>query len=100
MPNDIQAPSIAYLPMLPILIVFGAATLGVLIEAFVPAAHRRIAQIVLSVVALLVALGDVISLANDNTSRLIAESALAIDGPALFLQGTLCILGVASILLL
>ncbi len=100
MPTDIQAPSIAYLPMLPILLVFGGATLGVLIEAFVPAAHRRLAQIVLSVLTLAGALGDVIYLANENTNRLIVESALAIDGPALFLQGTLCILGLASILLL
>ena len=100
MPTDIQAPSIAYLPLLPILIVLGAATLGVLVEAFVPAPHRRLSQIVVAVLGLGVALGFVVYLANDNTSRLIAESAIAIDGPALFLQGTLCVLGIGSIFLL
>ena len=100
MPTDIQAPSIAYLPLLPILIVFGAATVGVLVEAFVPAERRRITQVVVSVLGLAVALGFVVYLANDNTSRLVAEAAIAIDGPTLFLQGTLCVLGIGSILLL
>lgn len=100
MPTDIQAPSIAYLPLLPILIVFGAATLGVLVEAFVPAQQRRLSQVVVAVAGLLGSLGAVIYLAQDHTSRLVAESAIAIDGPALFLQGTLCVLGIGSILLL
>ena len=100
MPTDIQAPSIAYLPLLPILIVFGAATLGVLVEAFTPAHLRRVSQIVVSVLGLAVALGFVVYLAHHGTSRLIAVSAIAIDGPTLFLQGTLCVLGIGSILLL
>ncbi|MCU1594749.1 MAG: proton-translocating NADH-quinone oxidoreductase, chain [Frankiales bacterium] len=100
MPNDIQAPSIAYLTLLPMLIVFGGATVGVLVEAFVPARLRRTAQITVAVVSLLAALVDVIHLWNQHTSRLVVESALAIDMPALFLQGTLCVLGLLSILLL
>jgi NADH-quinone oxidoreductase subunit N len=100
MPTDIQAPSIAYLPLLPILIVFGAATLGVLVEAFVPALHRRLVQTAVAVAGLAGALGAVVYLAEDGTHRLIAESAIAVDGPALFLQGTLCLLGIGSILLL
>ena len=100
MPTDIQAPSIAYLPLLPMLLVFGAATLGVLVEGFVPAAHRRVTQVAVAVVGLAAALGQVIYLANENTSRLVVESAVVIDGPTLFLQGTLCVLGIGSILLL
>jgi NADH-quinone oxidoreductase subunit N len=100
MPTDIQAPSIAYIPLLPILIVFGAATLGVLVEAFVPARLRRITQIVVSVTGLGAALAAVVYLAQEGTSRLVAESAIAVDGPTLFLQGTLCVLGIGSILLL
>ena len=34
------------------------------------------------------------------TDRLVAEGALAVDGPALFLQGTLCVLGIVGVLLL
>ena len=100
MPTDIQAPHIAYLPIMPILVVFGAAVVGVLVEAFVPAKHRRVTEVVVAVVGLAVALGFVVYLAYDNTAQLVAESAIAVDGPALFLQGTLCVLGIGSILLL
>jgi NADH-quinone oxidoreductase subunit N len=92
MPTDIQAPSIAYVPLLPILLVLGAAIVGVLVEALVKAERRRGTQIG--------ALAAVIYLANDGTRELVAESAIAIDGPALFLQGLLCVLGIGSILLL
>ncbi len=100
MPTDIQAPSIAYLPLLPLLIVFGAATAGVLVEAFVPVEHRRLTQVVVAVGGLLAALGAVVYLAADQSPQLVAVSAVAVDGPALFLQGTLCVLGIGSILLL
>jgi NADH-quinone oxidoreductase subunit N len=100
MPTDIKAPAIAYLPLMPILVVFGAAIVAVLIEAFVPARHRRQSQVVVAISGLLVALGFVVYLAFDGTSRLVVESAIAIDGPSLFIQGTLCLLGIGSVLLL
>ncbi|MDP9182477.1 MAG: NADH-quinone oxidoreductase subunit N, partial [Actinomycetota bacterium] len=100
MPTDIQAPSIAYLPLLPILLVLGAATLGVLVEAFAPWELRRPVQIAVALLGLGSALVAVVWLANDGTSRLVAESALAIDGPTLLIQGLLCVLGLGSVLLL
>ena len=101
MPNDlIQAPSIAYLPLMPMLVVFGAAIVGVLVEAFVKPEHRRLIQLAVGVVGLGVAFGFVVYLANEHTRRLVVESAVAIDGPTLFLQGTLCLLGIGSLLLL
>ena len=98
MPTNIQAPSIAYGPLAPLLIVFAAATVGVLVEAFVPAARRRTAQVIVAALGLLGALVAVVVLAG--TSRLVVEGAVAVDGPALFLQGTLCVLGLGGILLL
>jgi NADH-quinone oxidoreductase subunit N len=100
MPTDIQAPSIAYVPLLPILIVLGAALVGVLVEAFVPARLRRVSQVSVAIAGLLAALGAVIYLAKDDTQRLVAQDAIAIDGPTLFLQAVLCVLGIGSILLL
>jgi NADH-quinone oxidoreductase subunit N len=100
MPTDIQAPSIAYLPLLPILIVFGVAVVGVLIEAFVPEQQRRTSQVGTALAGLVAALASVIYLAEEGTRRLVAEAALAIDGPTLFVQGTLCVLGIGSILML
>ncbi len=98
MPTDIQAPSIAYGPLAPMLIVFGAAVVAVLVEAFVPAARRRVVQIALACVALVAATVAAGVLAG--TTRLVADGAVAIDGPALFLQGAIAVLGLAGILLL
>ena len=100
MPTDIQAPSIAYGPLLPILLVLGAAVVGVLVEAFLPAERRRGAQIAVSVGGLLAALVAVVLLADHGTDRLVAEAAVAVDGPTLFLQGILCVLGIGSVFLL
>ena len=100
MPTNIPAPSIAYGPLSPILIVLFAATVAVLVEAFVPAARRRLTQVAVASLGLLGALAAVIVLAVDHTNRLVVEQAVAVDGPALFLQGTLCVLGLGGIMLL
>ncbi len=98
MPLDIPSPSLAYVSALPLLLVFGAALVSVLVEAFVPNAQRRLVQIVLSVAGLGGAVAACIALAG--TRELIFSDAIAVDGPALFLQGLLALLGVASVLLL
>ena len=98
MPTDITSPDLAYAPIAPLLIVFGAALVAVLIEAFAPRAARRRLQILTSVVGLLAALVSVVLLAGTN--ELVFASAIAVDGPTLFLQGTLAVLGLASVLLL
>lgn len=98
MPIDIQAPQILYGPLSPMLIVFGAATLGVLVEAFVSARHRRTVQIALALLGLggaLIAIGI-----EAGTEKLVAVGAVAVDGPTLFLQGVLAVLGILSVLLL
>ncbi|MEO6703455.1 MAG: proton-conducting transporter membrane subunit, partial [Jatrophihabitantaceae bacterium] len=93
----IHAPSISYSGLLPILIVLGAACLGVLIEALVPREQRFTAQLSLTLLALLVALADVITLRG--RSELTAANALSIDGVSLFLQGTILVLAAMSMLL-
>jgi len=98
MPTDIPSPDVAYGPVAPLLIVFGAALVAVLVEAFAPRARRRQLQIVVSVVGLLAALVAAVLLAGTN--ELVFNDAIAVDGPTLFLQATLAALGVASILLL
>ncbi len=98
MPTDIQSPDLAYGPIVPLLIVFGAALVGVLVEAFAPAGKRRALQIAVAALGLLGALASVISLAG--THELVFADAVAVDGVTLFLQGTLAVLGLASVLLL
>src|SRR5690625_7769372 len=58
--NAFVAPSIDWAAMTPYLIIFGAAVVGVLVEAFVPQARRRVVQTVLAVAALGAALVAVV----------------------------------------
>ncbi|HZB48926.1 MAG TPA: NADH-quinone oxidoreductase subunit NuoN [Mycobacteriales bacterium] len=95
---DVQAPSISYSGLAPILIVLGAACVGVLVEAFVPRESRWAAQTGVALLGLAAALVAVVLAAG--TSELTAAGALAVDGPGLFLQGTLLVLGLMSVLLL
>ncbi|MGA8112916.1 MAG: NADH-quinone oxidoreductase subunit NuoN [Actinocatenispora sp.] len=95
---DISLPNIDYKAIAPILILLGAACLGVLVEAFVPRQLRYISQLVLALAAQVVGLVTVILLAGRHV--LTAGRAIAVDGPALFLQGSLLVLGIVATLLI
>ncbi|HEY9379017.1 MAG TPA: NADH-quinone oxidoreductase subunit NuoN, partial [Jiangellaceae bacterium] len=91
-----NAPTIEYAELLPIFIVFGAAVVGVLIEAFVPRRPRHALQIGLALGALVAAFVAVVRLAG--TSLVGAAGSVAIDGPALFLQGAILVFSAISVL--
>jgi NADH-quinone oxidoreductase subunit N len=92
----VNAPTIEYAELLPMLIVFGAAVIGVIIEAFVPRPPRHLLQVGLALVALIAAFVAVIRLAG--TSLVGAAGSVAIDGPTLFLQGAILVLAAISVL--
>jgi len=94
----VKAPSVDYAATAPMLILFGVGLLSVLVEAFIPRAHRFIVQVVLSTVGIAAALIFVIYLGTESTSIVTAGGAVVIDGPALFLQGTVLILGLLAVL--
>jgi NADH-quinone oxidoreductase subunit N len=98
--TDIPAPSIAYGPLWPMLAVFLAATVGVLVEAFAPPRWRRPLQLGVAMAGLVGGLVAIALVAGKAHPTLIAQSAVAVDGPTLFIQGTLLVLGIAAILLL
>jgi NADH-quinone oxidoreductase subunit N len=93
----VKAPSISYSALAPILIVLGAACLGILVEAAAPRERRFPVQLGLTLLALLAALIDVITLRGRST--LTASSALSIDGVTLYLQGAILVLGALSVLM-
>ena len=93
----ISPPSISYAALSPILIVLGAACLGVLIEALAPRAYRFHTQVGLAIVAVIASLIAVISIRGTSTTTV--SNALAIDGTSLFLQGTILVLSLMSVLL-
>ncbi len=92
------APGINYYAIAPILIIFGAAVVSVLVEAFVPRRARRTVQLVLVIGSVLAALGVVIDLRG--TRLITGEGALAIDGPTLIMQGTLLIIALLAAFLM
>jgi NADH-quinone oxidoreductase subunit N len=100
--DNFVTPHLNYKALMPILILLGAAIAGVLVEAFVPRRWRQAAQLGLGLVALVVAFIFVILNANGfsatNRGTVTADGAVAVDGPALFLQGTLILLGAVSLL--
>jgi NADH-quinone oxidoreductase subunit N len=92
----VTAPSIEYAELLPILIVLGAGVVGVLVEAFVPRRMRHPIQVGVALVALVGAFVQVILLAG--TQEIVVSGAVAIDGPALFMQGTVLLFGLISVI--
>ncbi|MCF3122673.1 NADH-quinone oxidoreductase subunit NuoN [Streptomyces arenae] len=99
--DKIDAPKIEYGQLSPMLIVIGAAVIGVLIEAFVPRKSRYYVQLFVSVVALAASFAAVVGLAargfGTTKAQIAAMGAIAVDGPALFLQGTILLAGLVAI---
>jgi NADH-quinone oxidoreductase subunit N len=93
-----QSPSVAYGALSPILVVFIAALVGVLAEAFVPRESRFATQVGISVLGIV---GGLIAVAVIHGDRLTTVSgAIAIDGAGLFLQGSILILALLAVLMI
>jgi NADH-quinone oxidoreductase subunit N len=93
----IEAPALSLAALAPLLCVFGAACVGVLVEAFVPRATRHPVQVAVALVGTLGGLVTSLLLAGER--QVTAGGALAVDGPAVFLQATIAGLGALSLLL-
>lgn len=100
-PKKIPGPHIEYAQLSPTLIVLGAAILGVLAEAFLPRRVRHPAQLALTAVGLAAAFAAVVALAAggyaSDKSHVAAMGAVAVDGPALFLQGTILLVALVAV---
>ncbi|MFJ2028425.1 NADH-quinone oxidoreductase subunit NuoN [Streptosporangium sp. NPDC087985] len=100
MNGTIQAPTIEYALLSPMLIVFGAAILGVLVEAFAPRYLRKSIHVPLTLLALVGAFTTTILTAlNGLPDKAAAMGAVAVDGPSLFIWGIILILAFVSVLL-
>jgi NADH-quinone oxidoreductase subunit N len=93
----IEAPDLSLAALTPLLFVFGAACVGVLVEAFGPRDVRHPIQVAVALVGTLGALVATLLLAGRR--EVTAAGALAVDGPALFLQAVVAGLGALAILL-
>ncbi|MGH4000849.1 MAG: hypothetical protein ACRDTJ_25685, partial [Pseudonocardiaceae bacterium] len=103
--QQLQAPAVDYGAIAPLLVVLGMACISVLVEAFVPRSARWSAQVGLSLLALAAAgaaLGvHIYAFSRGETGDVVTLSGtVAVDGPALFLWGTLLALSLAAVLLI
>ena len=94
----LKLPSIDYAAITPMLVLFGAACLGVLVEAFAPRPMRYRLQVPLTLAGLVAGLVVIIAVAGRRLTT--AGDAIAVDGPALFLQGSVIVLGIVAVLLI
>jgi NADH-quinone oxidoreductase subunit N len=93
----IEAPDLSLAALAPLLFVFGAASVGVLVEAFWPRDTRHPVQVAIALVGTLGALVCTLLLAGRR--EITAGGALAVDGAGLFLQATIAGLGALALLL-
>ncbi len=104
-----QAPNLAYGRLSPLLIIFGVALVGVVVEAFAPRELRYQIQSLLALAGLVVAfISDVLVASSSPFSSsagtgafggIEAQGAIAVDGPAMFVWGILLVMTLVSVLL-
>ena len=105
--NDFVKPSIEYAQIAPLLVVFGVAAAGVVLEAFLPRSYRLLAQATLTIggLVLAIAMTVMVALGLDKLGGGVARGgmavmdALAIDGPTVFLWLLILVLGLIGALL-
>ena len=96
--ETLDTPNFEYHLLSPMLVVFGGAIVGVLVEAFAPRSSRRGIQIVVSLATLAAAFIALLVWARPELGELAAAGNVAIDGPAVFLQGTILVLSFVAFL--
>ena len=97
---EITAPSIEYGLLMPFILVFAGACLGVLVEAFVPRGSRRGAQLTIVYASIAAALFMTLKNWAGQPAKVAAEGSVAIDGPTYFMWVILLIFGAISFLLI
>ena len=105
--STIKAPHIEWSLLSPMLLVFAAALVGVLIEAFAARELRRPMHIVLTLGSLAGAFVLTVVLAARNSifaggkaGSVVAIGTVGVDRPTLFIQGTILVLAFVSVLLI
>ena len=92
-------PSLEYGALAPMLIIFIAGVLAVIVEAFVSAKIRPSLQLALSIGAVILSFAQVIRLRGTETVTA-ANNSVIIDGPVLFMQGTILVFALLGLFLI
>lgn len=84
-PAEITAPNLEYGLLMPLLVIFGAGCLGVLVEALAPKDMRFSLQMLVTFLSIVLALFFTITNWASGDRDVVALGALSIDGPTYFL---------------
>ncbi len=95
----LTAPKLDYALLAPILIILGAALIGVLIEAFAKQAWRARLQLVVALGAIVISFEQLFRVRNQGSS-IAAVTSVSIDGTGIFLQGAILIFAFLGILII
>jgi NADH-quinone oxidoreductase subunit N len=93
------SPGLEYGALAPMLIIFIAGVLAVIVEAFVSAKLRPSLQLALSIGAVILSFAQVIRLRGTETVTA-ANNSVIIDGPVLFMQGTILVFALLGLFLI
>jgi NADH-quinone oxidoreductase subunit N len=92
-------PNLEYSALAPMLVIFTAAIIGVIVEAFVSAKLRGTLQLAIAIGAVILSFAQVISLRGTQSATAAMDSVI-IDGPVLFMQGTILVFALLGLLLI
>ncbi len=95
----LTAPKLDYALLAPILIILGAALLGVIVEAFVKQALRARLQLVIALAGISIAFGQLYLVRNEGSS-IAAVTSVSIDGSGIFIQGAILLFAFLGILII
>lgn len=97
-------PAVQWTALAPLLVVFGAGVVGVLVESFAPARLRRSIQVPLVLVALVAALAVVVWQGSawlgpgNRGGVVVLGGSLVIEGIALLFQGIILVMAILAVL--
>jgi NADH-quinone oxidoreductase subunit N len=92
---SIPTPNVEYAQLSPMLIVFGVAVAGILVEALLPRRNRFRAQLMLCGGGLITALVAVTLLTGHHGSAVMGS--VTVDGPTLFFQGSILLIAIVAL---
>ena len=94
-----DAPSLEYGALAPMLVIFVAGVIAVIVEAFASAKLRAPLQLAIALGAVVLSFAQVLRLRGSVTATA-AVNSVVIDGPVLFIQGTILLLAFFAFLLI
>lgn len=90
---EMPAPTIEWRALAPVLLVFAAACVGILLEAVLPRAYRFLAQMTLVLASVVLSIGFLVINWRGQYGGSLAMGSIMLDGPTYFMWASLLVFG-------